>query len=131
MKVRAGIDGRQVAWFLSVLSLALAGLSCGRHHRKIDSSTNWLRVCDSNAECGPLSCLCGVCNTTCSGDDGCGFCHGADCSLERRAKSRSMRRIRRNHFFLIGILRRMIASTSLSGAMARPNAPVLAMTPTR
>lgn len=44
------------------------------HHRGPsagDSQTNWLRSCQITAECGPLSCICGVCTKTCDTDAAC------------------------------------------------------------
>lgn len=36
-----------------------------------DSHTNWLRTCSSDADCGKLSCICGMCTRRCSDQAGC------------------------------------------------------------
>ncbi len=55
-----------LAWLL----LASAGLSasCDNADPGAGSNTNWLRFCDTDADCGDkLSCLCGVCTAPCNG----------------------------------------------------------------
>jgi len=47
--------------------------------RSTDSQTNWLRACQSDSECGGLTCLCGVCTTACGADDACSELSGAAC----------------------------------------------------
>lgn len=62
---------------LGAALLALATAACGAttQNREDDSgNTNWLKACESDAECGELSCLCGSCRT------GCGA--ATDCSAE-------------------------------------------------
>lgn len=44
-----------------------------------DSHTNWLRTCEADADCGALSCVCGVCTLTCSGDADCAGVEGSSC----------------------------------------------------
>jgi len=44
-----------------------------------DSQTNWLSECRIDEQCGPFSCLCGVCTNACTGDDGCADLPGASC----------------------------------------------------
>lgn len=46
-----------------------------------DSTTHWLEACDADADCGGLSCLCGVCTDACSGSSECDrFGESAVCS---------------------------------------------------
>jgi len=66
----------------AVLSTAVG--SCGRvaerERFQIDSNTNWLRLCESSAECsGALVCLCGQCSQPCSESAECGLLPGASC----------------------------------------------------
>jgi O-glycosyl hydrolase len=42
-----------------------------------DSHTNWLRSCSADAECGELSCRCGLCTRACSDDSACDGVGGA------------------------------------------------------
>jgi alpha-tubulin suppressor-like RCC1 family protein len=80
MATRFQLIARQLA---PALALAALVIGCGRHHPQIDSSTNWLQACESSAECGELSCLCGVCNATCSSDVACsGLDSDAECSAQ-------------------------------------------------
>src|SRR6187402_2630611 len=44
-----------------------------------DSHTNWLRTCNTDDECGGLSCLCGVCTAPCTADDACSAAPGSSC----------------------------------------------------
>jgi hypothetical protein len=57
-----------LAWF----GLMLSG--CSRTHSELggDSSTHWLLSCKDDAQCGALSCLCGVCSKECSRENQCG-----------------------------------------------------------
>ncbi len=43
------------------------------------TQTNWLVSCQSNADCGDLSCVCGACTQTCGDDTGCTDLRGATC----------------------------------------------------
>lgn len=43
------------------------------------SQTNWLRACDSSAECGDLECLCGTCTASCEDEAACAELPGASC----------------------------------------------------
>lgn len=54
--------------------LALVLASCSRTHGSQlgDSSTHWLRQCAADAECGGLSCECGVCSKGCGASNECG-----------------------------------------------------------
>jgi glucuronoarabinoxylan endo-1,4-beta-xylanase len=44
-----------------------------------DSQTNWLISCRSDADCGALSCLCGVCTLACDEDSACAGASGSSC----------------------------------------------------
>jgi hypothetical protein len=59
--------------WVRTLALLCALCACSSTHVEngTDSTTHWLRGCDSAAECGGLSCLCGVCNTSCNSDQQC------------------------------------------------------------
>lgn len=71
------------AWLFSVLCAAVACESPTSGPRT-DSHTNWLRTCSNDGECGPLSCICGLCTQPCQNDLACGAdtpgaaCLGAD-----------------------------------------------------
>ncbi len=81
MAIRNRFIGRHLVWAFALAALIIG---CGgRQEPRIDSSTNWLRECESSSECGELSCLCGVCNTTCSSDSACdGLDSNAECSVD-------------------------------------------------
>jgi len=56
--------------FLSVLGCLVA--ACSPHDGPVtDSQTNWLRACESDADCGALQCLCGACTSGCSAETDC------------------------------------------------------------
>lgn len=46
---------------------------------RTDSQTNWYRPCDSDAQCGSLSCHCGACTRVCDGEASCRSLEGASC----------------------------------------------------
>src|SRR5512141_3428033 len=46
-----------------------------------DSQTNWLRVCQTDAQCGELRCLCGACTLPCTADTTCAGLSGSSCVL--------------------------------------------------
>jgi hypothetical protein len=50
---------------------AVAGCAKVRMQAGTDGATHFLVECDADAECGELSCLCGVCSTSCSEDAQC------------------------------------------------------------
>src|SRR5262245_29761285 len=54
--------------WLALAACAVAGTACSARSRTLesDSQAHWLRPCVQDAECGPLSCLCGTCSTPCS-----------------------------------------------------------------
>ena len=52
-----------------------------------DGATHFLVACDSSAECGPLSCLCGVCSKGCDDDAQCtSLDDGASCAASSAAE---------------------------------------------
>lgn len=67
-------------------SLVLLGLACGGNAvspgARLESNTNWLRSCESDADCsGDFSCLCNMCSLPCEESAACGALAGALCSL--------------------------------------------------
>lgn len=77
--------GMQV-WVVSLATLILAVMlgSCGKvagdGDIQLDSNTNWLKRCESDAECsGALACLCGQCTQSCAETPECGLLAGASC----------------------------------------------------
>jgi glucuronoarabinoxylan endo-1,4-beta-xylanase len=61
-------------------------ISCGPEGGpRTDSQTNWYRVCISAADCGELTCLCGVCTRSCDDDTGCEGLGAASCIEEMGA----------------------------------------------
>jgi hypothetical protein len=75
---------------LTGLLLACAALlsSCENADPGAGSNTNWLRSCDKDADCGELSCLCGVCTAPC--DDSCPELPGAVCAAPASASVRAL-----------------------------------------
>jgi len=63
----------------SLLALLGAGCSPDSTPRTVDTQTNWLTSCGSDADCGEFSCLCGTCTRLCTGDDACAGLAGAEC----------------------------------------------------
>lgn len=54
-------------WMVGMLALG-----CGASHSpQSNGQSHWLRECSADKQCGELSCLCGVCSSTCE--------HSADC----------------------------------------------------
>lgn len=59
-------------WCVMVALLpACGGLTTSQDPGGDDSSTHWLSRCDSDAECGELACLCGVCTEACTAAASC------------------------------------------------------------
>src|SRR6185436_8956632 len=54
-------------WF----ALSSAGCDPSSPTPQGDSQTNWLKSCDADADCGALSCVCGVCTRACDGGASC------------------------------------------------------------
>ncbi len=69
--LRARIAGAS----LLMAGMAVGAVGCGSDQPQASGTkTDWLRSCDSIADCGQdwgWSCLCGICTTTCSGDSDC------------------------------------------------------------
>ncbi len=61
------------------LALSLAACQPEQAGPRSDSQTNWLISCRSDADCGPLGCLCGVCTLACSEDSACSGAPGSSC----------------------------------------------------
>lgn len=61
-------------------ALGLLGVACDPFDGpQTGSQTNWLRLCQIEAQCGGLECLCGTCTHACSDDEGCADLEGASC----------------------------------------------------
>lgn len=61
------------------LVLVIAACSPTENTPQTGSQTNWLRVCDSSADCGALECLCGTCTASCEDEAACAELPGASC----------------------------------------------------
>jgi len=70
-----------IAYTLAVVLLA-AGCD-GAHDPVPNGQTRWLHACNTDRECGSLSCTCGVCSTTCEHEDSCTskLGYGATCQV--------------------------------------------------
>jgi hypothetical protein len=81
---------RGAAISVVVFGTMIAAASCGKTVDGTDSNTHWLDECDADADCGNLSCLCGVCSSECSDEASCAHfgsdavCAGA-CSTTTKA----------------------------------------------
>jgi hypothetical protein len=59
-------------WAMALTLAFTAACSTDTSNDDVASSqTHWLSACDSDADCGDLSCSCGVCTRSCSDDSGC------------------------------------------------------------
>jgi hypothetical protein len=59
---------------LVLVSCGLIALHTGcssNAHTTTGTETNWLRQCESDADCGAYACYCGVCSASCSNDSDC------------------------------------------------------------
>ncbi len=66
-------------WLLPGVALLLvAGCDATRGPRA-GGLTNWLRVCESDADCGDLRCLCGACTLPCGAEGECAGLDGTTC----------------------------------------------------
>jgi hypothetical protein len=63
--------GRAVAISVVVFGAVISAVSCAKTDTGTDSNTHWLDECDSDTDCGNLSCLCGVCTKGCSASSAC------------------------------------------------------------
>jgi hypothetical protein len=57
--------------FIVLCSIAALGCAKARMESGTDGATHFLMECDRDADCGELSCLCGVCSKPCDGDAQC------------------------------------------------------------
>lgn len=65
---------RDFALISTLLTAALAfpmGCETAPGDSRTGSESHFLRACSSDDDCGPLSCLCGVCSSACSDDSPC------------------------------------------------------------
>jgi len=61
-----------VVWLtLGGLMAVLGSVQCGNTTTTSGTETHWLAMCEVDADCGRLRCLCGVCTEDCTDDDGC------------------------------------------------------------
>lgn len=67
-----------ILWVFCGLLTAWAA-ACEPSGPRTDSQTHWYRVCETEAECGELDCLCGVCTRVCGTDTVCDELPGASC----------------------------------------------------
>jgi hypothetical protein len=74
-----GRDSARAARMATVALAALA-LACGSSGGpRAGGLTNWLHVCESDADCGELRCRCGACTRGCGDEEGCADLPGASC----------------------------------------------------
>ncbi len=64
------LEIRLLPWWIWMM-VVLATASCSSGGPQVGSQTNWLKVCDSSADCGDLTCLCGTCTAQCEQQDDC------------------------------------------------------------
>ncbi len=58
--------------FLLGFTLSAFAVGCGGQAESgTDSNSNWLKRCATDADCGSLQCLCGMCTRACDGDAQC------------------------------------------------------------
>src|SRR5690606_29475139 len=62
-----------------VALLAACAWACGPSEPRIGTQTNWLRSCQSDADCGELECLCGTCTRRCEDRATCSDLPGGSC----------------------------------------------------
>jgi len=56
------------AWLFGLLVLSACG---AKSTPQIGGETNWLEICERDAQCGAGGCVCGVCSIECSENDDC------------------------------------------------------------
>lgn len=66
---------------MSVLG-ASAGSCTPGEGPKVSSQTNWLRLCEIDADCGEFSCSCGACTLSCDDEVDCAELPGSTCSSD-------------------------------------------------
>jgi glucuronoarabinoxylan endo-1,4-beta-xylanase len=66
---------------LGALLTFVATPACGPGEgpQTTDSQTNWLKSCEIDAQCGDLTCICGVCTSRCGSDAECADLEGSAC----------------------------------------------------
>lgn len=57
-------------WF-TVLLLGVGATNCGSQTTDTGTETHWLTACETDTQCGRLSCVCGFCTTTCDTSSTC------------------------------------------------------------
>jgi O-glycosyl hydrolase len=67
---------QQILWWGAVGLVLVVVASCRAQEAQLGSETfgsqtNWLRPCNADADCDGLSCLCGTCTLSCTGDEEC------------------------------------------------------------
>lgn len=63
---------------LALLGVSLVGCDTDPQPQT-DSQTNWLRACETNADCGNLTCHCGACTHLCNSEEACADLGQASC----------------------------------------------------
>jgi len=65
-----------------LMAACLMVFSCGKalSNAGTDSATHWLLRCSSEAECGPLQCICGTCTKACTEPSACPNAKVAECA---------------------------------------------------
>lgn len=77
--------GVKRCWLLAAAMVA-SGACGGSSKLGSGSETNWLQRCESDSDCGTLSCLCSVCTVPCHVDGDCGPAPtGSTCALQNSA----------------------------------------------
>jgi hypothetical protein len=61
----------KISTYLLLGSLAVIGACASTTQPDPDGQTHWMTRCDENADCGELSCICGVCTELCTANDEC------------------------------------------------------------
>lgn len=64
---------------LALSSLACGGLGSSGDPPSVGTNTNWLSYCSSDQDCGPYSCICGICTTSCNDSAPCTMAPQASC----------------------------------------------------
>jgi hypothetical protein len=62
-------------------SIAIATGCAMTNETRSDGQTHWMKACDTDDDCGELSCICRVCTEACDADDGCSP-EGAICAAQ-------------------------------------------------
>jgi hypothetical protein len=67
---------------LALAALGVMGCNARVLDPRVDSQSHWLKPCQYDADCGVLSCLCGICTSVCSNSAECNVVSGvqAKCS---------------------------------------------------